>query len=422
MIESPYPLEQDLGMRYYATATPGIGGRIKVVPEDFIVEEIPPPIGPPGRYLLCRLTKRNWELIRAVKEIARCLGISHRRISWGGNKDRRALTRQVISLYDVTPEQVEALSIRDITIEVLGHTHEPVALGSHEGNRFIITVREADPADLEGRVAAISAAVRNGVPNYVGVQRFGVVRPITHRVGEAILKGDYAAAFDWYVGVAFPDEQEEVIRARREYAETHDVHSALHQFPVHLTYERALLHHLAAHPGDHLGALQSLPPRLLSIFVAAFQSYIFNMTLSARIEAGDGLLEPSPGDNVLLAGGRTDRVRAGTCGIAREQVRRGRCSIIIPIPGSTPMNADGPDEERALGLLDEWGISGADFRRASEVTRVAFNGAHRVAAIAPEIIHAVEETSVRLTFSLQPGNYATTICREFMKADPRRMI
>lgn len=86
------------------------------------------------------------------------------------------------------------------------------------------------------------------------------------------------------------------------------------------------------------------------------------------------------------------------------------------------MNADGPDEERALGLLDEWGISGADFRRASEVTRVAFNGAHRVAAIAPEIIHAVEETSVRLTFSLQPGNYATTICREFMKADPRRMI
>ncbi len=91
MMPSPYPpLEQDLGMRYYASdAPPGIGGRLRTSPPaDFVVDELPLPIadpdGPP--YLICRLTKTNWELQRAVKEIAKRLGISHRRIAWAGDE------------------------------------------------------------------------------------------------------------------------------------------------------------------------------------------------------------------------------------------------------------------------------------------------------------------------------------------------
>ena len=40
MKESTYPLERELGMRYYATDTAGIGGKLRSVPEDFIVDEI----------------------------------------------------------------------------------------------------------------------------------------------------------------------------------------------------------------------------------------------------------------------------------------------------------------------------------------------------------------------------------------------
>ena len=41
MKESPYALELELGMQDDATSTPGIGGTLRTVPEDFIVDEIP---------------------------------------------------------------------------------------------------------------------------------------------------------------------------------------------------------------------------------------------------------------------------------------------------------------------------------------------------------------------------------------------
>ncbi len=108
MKQSTYPLELMLGMKYYASDAEGIGGKLRSVPEDFVVEEIPFPEkgGTTGPYLICRLTKTNWELQHAIKEIAKRLGISHRRIGWAGTKDRNAVTQQMISIYKVSADQV----------------------------------------------------------------------------------------------------------------------------------------------------------------------------------------------------------------------------------------------------------------------------------------------------------------------------
>ena len=93
MILSTDPLEASLGLCWYANDAPGIGGRLRDSPEEFVVEECesqPPLTG--GPYLVCRLTKRNWEQSKAVRAISDRLGISHRRISFAGTKDRRAVT------------------------------------------------------------------------------------------------------------------------------------------------------------------------------------------------------------------------------------------------------------------------------------------------------------------------------------------
>ena len=73
---------------------PGIGGTLRTVPEDFIVDEIPlaEKAKRPARTLSACLRKTNWELQHAVKEIARRSNISHRRIGWAGTKDRNART------------------------------------------------------------------------------------------------------------------------------------------------------------------------------------------------------------------------------------------------------------------------------------------------------------------------------------------
>jgi tRNA pseudouridine13 synthase len=424
MKQSPYPLELLLGMKYYASDTDGIGGKLRTDPADFIVEEIPVEKkgGTAGPFLICRLTKTNWELQHAIKEIAKRLGISHRRIGWAGTKDRNAITRQLISLYNITAAQVAEVRLKDIILEPVGLSNEGLSLGDLLGNRFEITIRDCHQADLEQRVHAISGTVCHAVPNYFGLQRFGATRPVTHRVGEWILRGNYENAVLAYVGQAFPGEPEEVREIRTAFWETRDIPSALSDLPPQMSYERAMLHYLYSNPGDYGGALRELPPKLLSMFVSAYQSFLFNCALSRRIDDGHTLTDPRAGDRLLFLNGRTDTVTVTNINTVSLHIRRGRCSIALFMPGKGLFDTAGEGERVTEALLAEAGITAQDFERASAFVRTKFDGAWRPIALRTDIEAMVTKNDVRLKFSLPPGHYATTVCREFMKADPVYMV
>jgi tRNA pseudouridine13 synthase len=422
MMQSPYPLERDLGMRHYASDVPGIGGKLRSYPEDFIVEELPlEKGGTKGPYLICNLEKTNWELQHAVKEIAKRLAISHRRIGWAGTKDRNAITKQRISIYDVTAEQVLEVRLKDIVLEPVGTSNESLLLGDLQGNRFDILIRDAESPDLAGRVETITKTASEGIPNYFGIQRFGALRPVTHEVGKWILKGDYEQAVITYVGMAFPAESEATRMVRQEFMKTRDVETALHRFPVQLSFERSMLHHLQGHPGDFAGALLELPPKLLSMFVSAFQSYLFNCALSQRFDDGHSMHEPIPGDTLIFGNGRTDTATAANSPAVSLHIRRGRCTIALFMPGKEMAAGQVPDAT-TLALLEEHHITPADFERAAKFVRTKFEGAFRPISLRTAIESSLEDNSVRLKFTLPPGHYATTVCREFMKADPEKMV
>jgi tRNA pseudouridine13 synthase len=423
MRESPYPLERSLGMGWYATETRGIGGYLRREPEDFVVIEAPSvPVGDSGPYLVLRLTRRNWEQQHLVRELARALGISHRRISWAGTKDRRAVTTQYIAIHGLGPEAVERISLPDVSLAVVGRTDHAIPLGELEGNRFSIRIRDCEPEELASRVADVARVGAAGFPNYVGIQRFGVIRPVTHLVGEKNLRGDTGGAVLAYLGASFPLEQEEVREAREAFSADHDVKVALRSYPVRLTFERAMLHYLDGHPGDYAGALRALPPRLLSLFVSAFQSFLFNTLLSRRCGRGIPLDSPVPGDRLLFTDGKEDLVTPGNLPAAALQVKRGRAEIGLFVPGTGGPPPPGKDGDPAWELLGELGVSGGDFARASKLVGAAYEGMTRPVALRAEIAHGIEGRDVTLGFSLGPGRYATTVCREFMKADPVRMV
>lgn len=422
MRESPYPLEKSLGMRYYASDTPGIGGRLRKRAEDFAVEEVPLSPGDEGPYLVCRLTKKNWEMQRAAREIARQLGISHRRISWTGTKDTHALTTQAIAIYGVSETDLARISLKDIEIVPLGRSHQPLLLGGHAANRFSITIRDTCAADLAGEVAAVAETCARGIPNYYGIQRFGVARPVTHLVGLHILKGDLEGAVSCYIGWTGPGESPAVREAREEFLSSRNAATALRSFPPTLSYERALLHHLVSHPGDYAGALRVLPPRLLSLFVSAFQSYLYNCVVSSRMERlGDDFLVPQTGDRVVFSDGKEDVVTPPMLAAARTMAARGRCRVAVAIPGSRPPHLAGDDDREMDHLLARHGIGPDDFERASEIAGVAYEGTVRPVALSTAVSMHIEGRDVTLSFTLEPGCYATTVCREFMKADPSAM-
>jgi tRNA pseudouridine13 synthase len=423
MIPSSEPVERSLGLRWYASDAPGTAGRLRDSPDDFVVRECesPPPLTG-GPYLVCRLAKRNWEQSKAIRAISDRLGISHRRISFAGTKDRRAVTTQLIAVYGVDAEAIRHLSIPDLTLDPLGQANRALALGDLAGNRFRIVVRDCDPDGLAERSARVTAAVASGVPNYVGLQRFGVVRPVTHLVGRLLASGDVEGAVTTYIGLSFPTESEPVRTAREAYLADRDPVSALARFPVPLRFERAMLHHLAGAPGDWEGALRVLPPKLASMLVSAYQSHLFNLGLSARIDRGLALDEPEPGDRLLFSNGRTDRVEQRTLVQARLLVRRGRAKIGIAMPGSEPFVELGETDAVTRRLMEADGIDETGFGRAAALVGTPFSGAVRAIRVAADVESQVDDDTLTLSFALGPGQYATTICREYMKTDPLRMV
>ncbi|MDD1727836.1 MAG: tRNA pseudouridine(13) synthase TruD [Methanospirillum sp.] len=424
MIKSPYPLDHTLGLSWYSSDQEGIGGRLKAVPEDFVVDEIPETPVPSGTgpYLICRLTKKNWDQQRSIKEIAGRLGVSHQRIGFAGTKDKRAVTTQYISIYKGDPAVIEALHIPDITIEPVGASEQQISLGDLKGNRFTISLTDFNPFRPEDNPEEINRDLSEGVPNYFGYQRFGVQRPVTHCTGLDMLRGSYEDAVRTFVSMPSVGEHEEAAKGRKFYADTGDAKASLHQIPVRLSLERSLLHHLDSNPGDYAGAFHTFPRTLRSMFVSAVQSWLFNRALSMRIEEGRGLSDPGIGDRILYPDGRSDIITQGTARMAAMQVKRDRCRIAIFMQGSEPVEQAGPDDRNMTWLMEEEGITAEMFQTVSSFLETKFSGAPRSIMLKTDLRVTLNENRISFLFDLQPGQYATTLLREIMKADPIQMI
>ena len=422
MKPSTHPLEIDLGMRYYATSQPGVGGRLRTTPEDFVVEELPITFTNTGPYTICKLTKRSWEHQHAMHEITDRLRISQKRIGWAGTKDKNAVTTQYISLYNVPAEILENLNIKDMIIEPVATHQFSLGLGQLLGNTFKITLRDCEEENLAETTAAIAGEIATGIPNYYGLQRFGALKPVTHKMGYHILRNEFKEAVDLYVGGCFPHESEQIQNARRAFAETGDAKTALYELPYWLSYERIMLDSLAKNPGDYGAALQAMPPKLLSMFVSAYQSWLFNIALSRRCEDGTPLNEPQIGEHLEFTNERIDTVTEKNIATARQHMKRGRCFVVGWMPGKTLPVAPGPLEETMTAQMDKDTISMQSFADAAEFVKTNFDGAHRRISLATEVKTAVFENNVELSFVLPPGHYATTVAREFMQAAPEKMV
>jgi tRNA pseudouridine13 synthase len=157
------------------------------------------------------------------------------------------------------------------------------------------------------------------------------------------------------------------------------------------------------------------------MFVSAFQSYLFNCALSQRFDDGHTMHDPLPGDMLIFSNGRTDTATTTNLTAVSMHIRRGRCGIALFMPGKEMAAGQVPDAT-TLSLLEEHHITPVDFERAAKFVRTKFEGAYRPIALRTTIESSLEDKDVRLTFVLPPGHYATTVCREFMKADPAKMI
>ncbi len=421
--------EARIGMRNYLCEADGTGGHLKTVPEDFVVREIsdPPRAKEDGDYTIATVSTRNWETNRLVRMLSRSLGVSRERIGFAGTKDKRAVTTQLMSFYG-NPD-LSRIDLKDVTVSGAYRGARGIQIGDLIGNSFEITVRDCQVpmGEAKGIISQDQEAIRRagGFPNYFGVQRFGVVRPVTHLVGERIVRGDFEGAVRTYISYTTPEEEPEISEKRRELEGRDDWREMLPTIPENMSFEKTMIGVLAD-GGGWTDAIEAMPANLQMMFVHAYQSYLFNEMLSRRMDAGLPLNTPVEGDIVIPLdhNGIPEHespilATSRNIDLVARQVRARRAFVTVTLFGTDSVLCEGEMGEIERKVIEEHGLSQEDFN-IPELQKCSSKGSRReVLCPLKDLRASVGEDSYTLSFSLPKGNYATCLLREFMKSEMR---
>jgi tRNA pseudouridine13 synthase len=428
--------EENIGIETFFTDHKGIHGKLRTNPEDFIVNEIflYPKKVDNGCFTIAEISSKNWETHRLVRELSKRLKISQKRICFAGTKDKRAYSNQLMSFNNVSEDELSSVKIKDVTLGGVYRSDKPIRLGSLLGNKFEITVRNIQKTIRSEQIDMIASCLERygGFPNFYGVQRFGVIRPITHIVGRHIINGDFESAVIDYIANPIKGEDEETYRLRENLHCSRDFSKALQLYPDVLNFEKAMLNRLVVAPDDFVGALRELPKNLLLMFVNAYQSFLFNKMLSVRIQKNIPLNEAVIGDIVTpLRRNATDdqyiTTTKGNIEKVNKQIKKNKAVVTGLLLGYDSVFSKGEMGEIEQAVIEREKIDYRDFIipkipfLSSRGTRRAVLGVlNRIDwKLHKDTLHS-DKQALTLKFELQKGCYATSLLREFMKSENPR--
>ncbi len=333
----------------------GIGGEIKQTPEDFVVEEVPlyQPCGE-GDHLFLWVEKRDLPSEALTRELARGLNVRSADVGTAGLKDRRAVTRQFVSVPSTAAAAVESFSHEQINILDAKLHGNKLKTGHLAGNRFTAYVRNVQPDTFERAQQIKEIIQQSGVPNYFGDQRFGTNYE-TLKLG-----------FQLLTGAAQPKS---IPFSRRRF--------------------------------------------LLRLSLSSAQSFLFNQLLARRIHAGH-FDRVFTGDVMQVAESGGPFVVED---LETEQQRFDSHEIVTtgPIFGPKMRSPAGQPLEWESQLLADFELEMEAFGNFKKLTRGA-RRPYRV--FPQELTIESENDGLRLEVFLPRGSYVTVLLDEFIKATP----
>ena len=350
--------------------------------------------------------------LEAQRLVAQALGRKQQDIGYAGLKDAHGVTRQVMSVEHVKPEQVAELSLAHMRVLwVQQHTNK-LKLGHLAGNRFTLKLRRTEPEPRARAEEILALLAARGVPNYFGPQRFGA-RGDNALIGRAVLHGDYAEALALVLGRPGPVDHGEVRRARVLFDEG-QVEEAARTWPGGFRDQIRLCRACLATPDSALKAWRAVNHTLRKLYVSALQSALFNQVLAERID----------GIDMVETGDVAWKHRNGACfaveDATAEQPRcaAGEISPTGPIFGARMKVAAGdPGRACEQRILDQAQVSFEKRRTADGISVEGTRRPLRVLLQEPALEEGTDERGpfLQVSFALPPGSYATCVTRELCK-------
>ena len=375
------------------------------------MEEIPA-YGPSGTgdHLFVWIEKRGVGTHAVIRQLAARLGVARDSIGRAGLKDARAVTRQMLSVPDVTYEDVARIQLDGAQV-LWGEPHgRKLRVGHLRGNRFRIRLRDVDPTRSSVVNDVILRLRSRGVPNYFGRQRFGA-RGDTWLVGRAVLRSLPEEALGQLCGRPDRGETPRLERARTLFDEG-QYKAAAELWPRDFAHCAGVCRSLAR-GDDAARAMGAVDRSMVRFTVSAYQSWLFNAVIAERIDEIDEVRE---GDLAMKhENGAVFRVEQPTVEAAR--VAAFEISPTGPLFGPRMTQPDAAiaaleyeAAQRAGGDVDDLS-SGRLTRRLGgrRALRVPVEG------LASEEGEDSKGPFVELRFQLPAGSYATAVLREIGK-------
>jgi tRNA pseudouridine13 synthase len=442
-----HPFEKTFGMDLYSTESIGIGGKLKTRYEDFLVEEIasdrslisfkewqktairePVVVGKKARFVTFTIQKMGISTMDISTMLASSLKLPRNLVTYAGLKDKRAVTVQQMSVPSHSLSDLIKLEFSRIDLRDFSYSQRPIQIGDLWGNRFTILLREIE-VDSDKALSTAEAVRETPLLNYFGVQRFGLNRPNTHLAGKFLIKRDFENVIRTMLCTESNFESEELREVRMQLASDFTpTEKMIDAFPKDLNYERTIIQELIKHPGEFERALQRVSPRILTLMVHAYQSFLFNRLLTRRAASGLSIVQPHPGD-FLIELDTTHSGRDSWLFVTEQsleerivQVEHGEYGLALPVPGYATRLPPTPQTDALKTLLMDEKITLRDFRNPKMKALDSPGGLHLTAIVINDFSASHSEEGLRVSFSLRKGSYSTIVLRELMKNHPINRI
>ncbi len=407
------------GMEVYSTKVVGIDGGIKQSPDQFVVEEIidssldvSTNSDNEHLYPLYQLKKDGIDSSHAVKEAETATGLKLKVV---GLKDARAVTTQYASVNAKQRNAKSKLVTEHCTLDLVGYTSKPIAKGKLVGNRFIIKINGFH-GNVEQSIAELQAYIeKNLVANFYGYQRFGSSRPVTHLVGKEIVKRNFKEAVNLFLCYSNENESEHNKEIRDLCKDASNFENVLQVMPSGMDLERLMIEELVK-SNDPIKAIRRLPITIRRLLVQAYQSYVFNRTLSNAIKEGYEIALPEQNDICFSI--MPDDIQMTAMNRFDGNTENLQLPA-IPLAGYA-FRDDNRFSAMVKNVMEEESVSMKDFY-IKELQEISVEGGFRQASmLCREFSYSLND-SLETMFVLNKGSYATILLRELMKpSDPMK--
>jgi tRNA pseudouridine13 synthase len=387
--------------------------KLKRQPEDFQVEELTEFRTDGGPFAFYRLSKRSIGTPETIEEILRRWKLPRDRVSYGGLKDKHALTTQFVTIF-----QGPRRDLREHAFEMIyvGQASQPFTPQHISGNKFLVTLRSLQPDAVKQVLEALEFVRQDGIPNYFDDQRFGSVGFSGEFVAQPWCLGNYERTVWLALADANehdrPDERAEKQALRDHWGDWQTCKKKLRP-----SNRRSIITFLADRPDDFRGAVGRLRVDLRGIYLAAFQSAMWNRLLAAWIAAD---CRPEQLVPVALKLGPVPFFQS------LDDAQRMRLQgAYLPLPSARIKLEPGPVATIMDDILKDVGLElrqvrvkyprDSFFSKGERKAVIPLNTIDHL--LAPDDLDSGRQ-KIRLSFELPRGSYATILVKRLTELNP----